>query len=276
MNGRNARDGDEPDPGFRRVVRHVEDAVDFEPSYYNEAYLARRITARMRRRRVESYDEYLDLLRGDEAERAELLDALTINVTNFFRNPAMWEALREPLRALAAESRRVRAWSAPCADGREPYSLAMLARDDPEIDAERIEITATDIDEDALAAARRGAYETTRTTDVGSELSPLSEPERYVERDGNRYEIRERVKRMVRFERHDLIRDGPKGGFDLLMCRNLLIYIDAAYKLPIFETIAASLRPGGHLVVGMTESIPRECRDAFEPVEKRRRIYRRV
>ncbi|MFC6726695.1 CheR family methyltransferase, partial [Halobium palmae] len=138
------------DAGFDRVVRYVADAVDFEPDYYNDDYLGRRVTARMRRRDTDTYDAYLDLLRDDEEEEAALLDALTVNVTHFFRNAEMWEALRPVLRELTDEHRRVKVWSAPCADGREPYSLAMLAHDDPEIDERRLEITATDIDGAAL------------------------------------------------------------------------------------------------------------------------------
>ncbi len=81
---------------------------------------------------------------------------------------------------------------------------------------------------------------------------------------------------MVTFEQHDLIRGDPKRDFDLVFCRNLLIYIDSEFKVPIFETIRGSLREGGYLMIGMTETLPAECRDSFEAVDKRHRIYRRV
>ena len=262
--------------GLSRVIGFVEEAVPFEPGYYNEAYLGRRIAARMQRRDAADHDEYLDLLRADDDEREALLDALTINVTGFFRDPDVWEALRPALRELSAERRRVSVWSAPCADGREPYSLAMLAADDPEVNERRVDVLASDISEAAIADARAGVYETTRTTDIGAELGPLSEYEPYVEREDDRFRVRERVKRHVTFETHDLIRDGPKSGVDLLFCRNLLIYIDGAYKEPLFETLTASLREGGYLVVGKTETVPPGCRDAFEPVAKRSRVYRYV
>jgi chemotaxis protein methyltransferase CheR len=266
---------EEEEAGFRRVVRFVADEVAFEPDYYNDDYLSRRVTARLRRRDVDTYGDYLALLRDDPEERDALLDALTVNVTGFFRNPEMWAALRPVLRDLTAENRRVRVWHAPCADGREPYSLSMLAHDDPEVDASRLRIVGTDIDAGALDAARAGVYETTRTTDVGEELAPLSVPEEHVERDGDRFEVRRRVRRNVSFERHDLIRDPPKSGFDLVFCRNLLIYIDATYKRTVFDTVTAAVEPGGYVVVGMTESLPRELRPAFETVDKRRRIYRK-
>ncbi|MEZ3115731.1 protein-glutamate O-methyltransferase CheR [Halobaculum sp. MBLA0147] len=264
------------DDDFDRVIRHIEDEVPFEPGYYNEAYLGRRISARMQRRDADDHAEYLQILRSDESEREELLDALTINVTGFFRDPDMWDHLVPVLRDLTADNRRVEAWSAPCADGREPYSLQMVAEDDDEITARRLNVSAVDISEDAIAAARAGVYETTRTTDIEDELGPLDSYEPYVEQDGNTFRVRDRIREQVSFDTHDLIRDEPAGQKDLLLCRNLLIYIDAEYKTPLFETLQAALRDGGYLVLGKTESVPPECRDAFEPVAKRSRIYRYV
>lgn len=262
------------DDGLSRVIRYVEDEVPFEPGYYNQAYLGRRIAARMQRRDAEDHAEYLGMLRRDDDERGKLLDALTINVTGFFRDPDMWADLRPVLRELSADRRRVDAWSAPCADGREPYSLVMLATDDPEVNERRLSVTASDISEEALAAARAGVYETTRTTDIGEQLGPLSAYEPYVEEDGNVFRVRDSVKERVTFETRDLIDDGPRSNVDLLFCRNLLIYIDTAFKEGLFETLQASLREGGYLVVGKTETVPPGCRDSFEPVAKRSRIYR--
>jgi chemotaxis protein methyltransferase CheR len=263
------------DAGFERLIEYVEDEMDFATSYYNDAYLDRRIGARMRRTDVEEYGAYRRLLDADAEERAALLDSLSINVTGFFRNPEVWERLRPVLRTLSAEQRRVRIWSAPCADGREPYSLAMLALDDDGVDADRISVTATDIDREALAAAREGVYHTTRTTRIEEELAPLDGVDRYVEKEGDRFRVREAVRDLVTVERHDLIRGGARGPFDLICCRNLFIYIDREYKEPVTETVTESLRPGGYLVVGKTETLPRAHEDGYDPVDKPLRIYRR-
>ncbi|MFB6164999.1 MAG: protein-glutamate O-methyltransferase CheR [Haloarculaceae archaeon] len=260
---------------FDRLLTYVESSVGFETGFYNDAYLDRRITARMRRTGADSYGEYLEQLTDDDAEAGALLDSLSINVTGFFRNPEAWAGIRSVLRTLTDDRRQVRAWSAPCADGREPYSLAMLALDDDEIDARRLSILGTDISEDALSVARAGAYETSQTTDIAEELAPLSDYDPYVDRDGSQFQVREPVRDLVTFEKHDLIRGPEKRNFDLVLCRNLLIYIDTEYKVPIFETIEGSLRGDGYLVIGMTETLPHECRDAFDPVDKRHRIYRR-
>ncbi|MBX0295517.1 CheR family methyltransferase [Haloarcula nitratireducens] len=268
--------GDIDDRQFDRLLSFIGSEMDFESSFYNDAYLDRRITARMRRTDTDDYGAYKRLLEGDDGEREKLLDSLSINVTGFFRNPDAWEQLRSVLRELTAENDRVRLWSAPSADGREPYSAAMLALDDPQIDAGRVEITGTDINAEILREAREATYQTSQTTDIAEELAPLSDYAEYVEEDGDTFEVRDSVTDMVRFERHDLIRGDPKRDFDLVFCRNLLIYIDAEYKVPIFETIRGSLREGGYLMIGMTETLPTACRDAFEPVDKQHRIYRRV
>ncbi len=263
------------DAAFDGVLRQIDDSVPFEPGYYNESYLDRRISARMRRRGTDSHAEYERLLREEGEERQALMDALTINVTEFFRNPEMWAALREVLVELTEEKRQVRVWSAPCADGREPYSLAMLACDDPEINERRVAVLGSDISEEALENAREGVYHTTRTTDIAEELAPLSDPERYVDRDGDSFRVRAEPRRLVEFDTHDLIRDGSRGPFDVVLCRNLLIYIDVGHKGALFDTLEASLADRGVLVVGMTESVPPKRSGEYEPIDKRRRVFRR-
>jgi len=264
------------DRQFQRLLEFIESNMDFESGFYNDAYLDRRITARMRRTDTDSYRTYKQLLKREDDEREALLDSLSINVTGFFRNPEAWEALRPVLQDLTENNRSVRLWSAPSADGREPYSAAMLALDDPDVDASRVEVLGTDINADILEAARDATYETSHTTDIAEELAPLNDYAEYVEEDGNTFTVKETVTDMVTFEQHDLIRGRAKRDFDLVFCRNLLIYIDSEFKVPIFETIRGSLREGGYLMIGMTETLPAECRDDFEPVDKQHRIYRRV
>jgi chemotaxis protein methyltransferase CheR len=267
----------EVDESFERLTAFVEDELAFATSHYNDSYLQRRLSSRMRRTGSEDYTEYLDRLRDDPEEQEALLDALSINVTGFFRNPDVWESVRDVLRTLSERGRPMHVWSAPCADGREPYSLAMLAMDDPRIDDENCSILATDINESALETARRGVYESTRTIDIGEQLSHLTNYHSYVDESGDeRFEIRDPVRDLVTFERHDLINDDEKAGFDLVLCRNLFIYIDNEYKQPILETIARSLRPDGYLVIGKAETIPPQLKSAFEVVDGRMRVYQRA
>ena len=259
--------------GFDELLEFVESSLSFATSSYNRSYLDRRISARMRRRHVDEYDEYLALLRDDEEEQEALLNALSVNVTSFFRNPDVWEGIRDRLAELSSQ-RRINVWSAASSDGREAYSVAMLALDDDRVDARKVNILGTDIKPEILRAARKGEYEASETNDLKSQLEPLSDYERYVEQDGETYRVTDEVRDMVSFERHDLVQEDPPRTFDLVICRNLFIYINREAKQAIFETLGSAVKPGGYLTIGMTETIPASCRDRFEPVEKRLRIYR--
>ncbi|GAB7017982.1 CheR family methyltransferase [Halostagnicola bangensis] len=258
---------------FETLLEYVETELAFATSHYNDSYLDRRITSRMRRTDSETYEEYLAHLRATPDEQVALLESMSINVTGFFRNPDVWEGIRAVLRELSETRGTVRVWSAACADGREPYSLAMLAHDDPGIDESAVEILATDISEPALETAREGAYEELRTVDLAEQLEFLEDYSNYVEQDGRTYEVTDSIKRTVTFERHDLINDEPKSDFDLATCRNLFIYIDSEYKTPMLETIERSLRPEGYLVIGKSETISSRVQSAFSVHDSRLRVY---
>ncbi|EFW93099.1 MCP methyltransferase, CheR-type [Haladaptatus paucihalophilus DX253] len=260
---------------FDTLLSFIESELGFATSHYDTSYLDRRVSSRMRRTDVEKYEQYRALLADDPDERDALLDALSVNVTSFLRNPDVWEEIRDVLRSLADSHRQVKLWSAACSDGREPYSLALLALVDSDIDATKVRITATDIDREVLAKARRGVYRSTRTTDIAEQLEPLDGYEQYVERDGNEFRVSNRVKRLVDFERHDLIHGSSKSDFDFVSCRNLFIYINAEHKLPMLRTITNSLRTGGYLVIGKTETLPEVLKKEYEPVDKRLRIYQK-
>ena len=263
------------DESFVELLEYVEDELGFAASHYNNSYLDRRVTARMRRTDRDSYETYLDHLQSDPDEAKNLLDSLSINVTGFFRNPDVWDGIRDVLRDLSTEQRRLTIWSAACADGREPYSLSMLVHDEPSIDESAVRIVATDISEEALDVARNGVYTESRTADFDSELEYLRDHEQYVEHDPetNTYRIDDAVKDLVSFERHDLISGRPKTGFHLVTCRNLFIYIDTEYKRSMLETIKESLRRDGYLVIGKSETIPSSLKSTFTPVDNRSRIY---
>ena len=263
------------DSAFADILTFVEDELSFATSHYNDSYLDRRISSRMRRTQCETYDAYFEKLQTDPDEQNALLEALSINVTGFFRNPDVWAGIRAVLRRLSKTTNTVRVWSAACADGREPYSLSMLAHDDPKIDESSVAILGTDISEPALETARSGVYEESRTVDLDDQLTFLDDYHRYVDVDDRTFRISDAVKRNVRFRRHDLINDDPKSGFDLVICRNLFIYIDNAYKESMLETIARSLRPDGYLVIGKAETIPPTLKSAFTVCEARLRIYQR-
>jgi chemotaxis protein methyltransferase CheR len=172
------------------------------------------------------------------------------------------------------EGGRARIGGAACSGGREAYSGAMLALGDDRIDVDQIEIRGTDIKPEILRAARRGAYHASETNDLEEQLEPLADSDRYVGREGDTYRVTDDVRNLVSFRRHDLVQEEPPRTFDLVICRNLFIYINKDAKEAIFETLGSAVEPGGYLTIGMTETVPRSCRERFDPVEKRLRIYR--
>lgn len=261
------------DGGFAAICSFVESDLGFATSHYNDSYLDRRISSRIRRTDSDGYESYLELLRTDDAEQDAILDSLSINVTGFFRNPDVWEGIRDVLATLSETNDSIHVWSAACADGRETYSVSMLAHADPRIDASNLFVLGTDISESALETARSGVYEDSRTTDIDDQLSFLDGYEQYVDREDDTFRITDRIKRNVTFERHDLINDDPKSGFDLVICRNLFIYIDPEYKAPILETIGGSLQRDGYLVIGKAETIPPQLKSHFAVHDGRLRIY---
>jgi len=151
----------------------------------------------------------------------------------------------------------------------------MLVAEEQSVDEASVSILATDINDKALEVAREGVYENTRTIDIDEQLAFLSDYTDYVEREGDQFRMRDAVRERVGFEHHDLINDRSKSDFDLVMCRNLFIYIDNEFKEPILETIADSLRSGGYLAIGKAETIPPRLQSEFSVIDGRLRIYQK-
>jgi chemotaxis methyl-accepting protein methylase len=231
----------------------------------------------MRAHNVTNYEDYLRILETAPDELQKLSDALTINVTKFFRNIELWHRLREDiLPTLWRETRGpLRVWSAGCASGEEPYSLAILfaataqAAGRPEW-MERLVIDATDIDRVCLDRARAGVYPASAFSET-----PPAYVEVYTEECSDRRRVKDVVRRAVQVHRLDLTRDPPRQStYDLIVCRNVLIYFDRAMQERLFATFANALRPGGILVLGKVETILGPTRERLELVDPRERIYR--
>jgi chemotaxis methyl-accepting protein methylase len=267
------------DVGFDRLTRRISEVAGLSTEAYKPRCLRRRIAVRMRAHNVTSYEEYLAILDRTPDELQKLSDALTINVTKFFRNPELWQRLREDVLPQLWNNggKPIRVWSAGCASGEEPYTLAMLFAETA-VEAghrdwmKRLVIDATDIDRVCLERARVGAYPPA----VFSETPP-GYVARYTEpaEDGGRM-VTDEVRRAVRVNRLDLTRDSPRNPpYDLIVCRNVLIYFDRAMQERLFALFAEGLRPGGFLVLGKVETILGPTRDRLEMVDARERIYRR-
>ena len=244
---------------------------------YKKTTLRRRIERRMGLHHVPRLADYLVLLRRDPAEVVQLSRDLLIGVTSFFREPEAWDTLaRDFLRPLLDQRQpgtALRAWAPGCATGEEAYSLAMvlhelLPPDQPDGD---IQIFATDINEDALAIARAGIYPLSIAADV--------KPERlkrfFIKLDESAYQISKGVRESIAFAVQDLTSDPPFSKLDLVICRNLLIYLEPEAQKRIISLFHFALRQGGGLFLGTSEGINRQ-EELFEPVSKKWHIYRRI
>jgi two-component system, chemotaxis family, CheB/CheR fusion protein len=252
---------------------HVTRGFDFQG--YKPTTLARRVRKRMSMRGIESYDAYQEYIELHQDEFGELFNTILINVTNFFRDPESWEALRTmaiaPLLAAKSNSEPIRAWSAGCASGEEAYSIAMVLAEEMGVEQfrERVKIYGTDVDEDALNVARHATYTDKQLENVSSELR-----EKYFQQVDGLYAFRKDLRRQVIFGRHDLISDAPISRVDLLVCRNTLMYFNAETQARILARFHFALVDTGYLFLGRAETLMAQGQ-MFVPVDMKRRISRK-
>ncbi len=266
------------DPGYAalrdRLAGHGLPPLDM----YKDKCLRRRLAVRMRACGVTTLSEYAALLGQRPDEVTRLLDTLTINVTQFFRNPEAWARLRLELARLAAERPGwFRAWSAGCASGEEAYTLAILVLDvwnerHPGAAPAPVRIDATDVDQQCLAAASDAEY-----AEASFREAPRPLLERYTRVQDGRRVVADAVRAVVHLARHDLGRDAPPHPpYDLVVCRNVIIYFERRTQERLFGVFADALRPAGLLLLGKVETLYGPARDRFEPLDSRERLYRRV
>ena len=227
-------------------------------SAYKPEQLDRRITSLMNRNNIKSLDEYTKIIKTDEVQRMKFLDFITINVTEFYRNPELFDGLEEIIKKeILSKSRDIKIWSAACSIGCEPYSMAMmLKRINP---GGRNTIIATDIDNTILTRAKLGEYNETEIKNIKQD-----ELKKYFKLKENKYYIDTSIKSMVTFKKHDLILDNYENNLDLILCRNVVIYFKNEVKDVIYKKFSESLKKGGILFVGATESIYRYKEFGFE------------
>ena len=261
---------------YRKIAGILQEQQHFYLDAYKEISIKRRLASRIRAAGFRDPEAYIALLQDDAAERQQLLLALSIHVSQFFRNPSSFAVLEKvvipELLGVARKTRtKLRLWSVGCANGEEPYSLALLCR--KLIRAEdQVAIIGTDISAAALKKARQGFFPEKRLTGVNPELLASC-----FERQGNdEYRLNEELRNSVQFFRHDILVDQPFYRADLILCRNLLIYFSRDQQRFILETLAGALQPGGVLMLGRAETLAPDCRNLFHCLDPAERIYRRA
>ena len=245
------------DREFRRICALVREHAGIQLGDHKRPMCQTRLIRRLRALNLSSYTDYVALLDDpDSPEHGELINALTTNVTSFFREHHHFEMLaRDVLPALAEPGRRVRLWSAGCSSGEEPWSLAMIVR---EVlgDAMDVKILATDIDTQVLAHARAGIYTDEQVAPVAA-----TRRQRFLARGAgvNRglWRVADELRGLVIFNQLNLFDPWPmRGSFDVISCRNVIIYFDVPNKTKLVRGYHDKLQPGGYLLLGHSESLP--------------------
>lgn len=237
------------DRDFLHFIASVKKMTGIDLALYKEAQMKRRLTSLRMKRGYSTFAAYFEAISKDKELFYEFLDRMTINVSEFFRNPGRWEVLENKiLPRLTQESRKLKCWSAACSTGEEPYTLTLiLLRKQYIRDAS---LLATDIDEGAIAKAKQGVYTERSLQDTPKELI-----DKYFAKDSLSYRISPEVKNHVTFKKHNLLADPFDTGFDLIICRNVMIYFTEEAKHELYHKFSQALRPGGVLFVGSTEQI---------------------
>ena len=266
--------------GFARLTGEIARAAGMQLADYKEKVLRRRIAVRMRACDIATYGEYGDLLARDPEELEKLKDALTINVTRLYRNPETWDRLRTLVLPdlLARREGAVRVWSAGCSSGEEPYTLALCLAEECERAGHpewvgRATIVATDIDPLIMDKARAGRY----ASSAFMEMPPALAARYFREVGQGQREVVPALKRMVQVRRHDLLREPPPSPpYELVVCRNVVIYFDRDGQERLFERFVDALVPKGYLLLGKVETLFGPARDRLELLDVRERIFRRL
>lgn len=243
-------------------------------SRYKRSTMERRVQRRIHVLQQRSLEDYVDLLQNTPAEVDRLFQDLLISVTQFFRDPELFEALaRDVLPRLLADRAPddpVRVWVPGCATGEEAYSIAMLLAEAPQTAALGAKIFATDIDDEALEVARAGRYPET----IADRVCPERLERFFAPRPNGGWQIRKQIRDMCVFSTHSIISDPPFSRLDLISCRNVLIYLESDLQRTVFPLFHYGLRPGGFLLLGPSESVTAHPK-LFTAVDAKQRIFQR-
>jgi len=255
---------------FQNLIRYIEEKTSFKCQSYKEKPLKRRIRVRMRALDIDDFSGYEMYLRKNSKELGLLVDTITINLSYFFRNLDTFFFLRDYIfPELKRKKNKLVFWSAGCAQGEEPYSLAIIAAESNML--ENVTIYGTDIDNRVLDIAQQGKY-----SNIAFQYTPKELLQKYFRRVPDGYLIDSVVKSKVKLLNADLFADPPFGLCDLIMCRNVLIYLSRDAQSTVLRNFYDHLSPEGYLVIGKVElliSIPEVV--LFKPVSRVEHVYQK-
>lgn len=253
--------------GFKKQIFTL---TKIDLNAYKERQMKRRIDALITKRSAKGYEDYVRLIKTDKSAFDEFVNYLTINVSEFYRNPEQWAILEKEVipQLIKQFGNRLKIWSAACSTGDEPYSLVMLlAKFMP---LSQIKIKATDIDKQVLDKARMGLYNVKSLKGLPKEFVK----EYFTKINDRTYQVSDKIKKCVDFSQHNLLKDTYQTNYDMIICRNVLIYFTEEAKEDIYRKFNGSLKKNGILFVGSTEQIIQPQNLGFTP--QRSFFYKKV
>ncbi|MDD6216711.1 MAG: protein-glutamate O-methyltransferase CheR [Roseburia sp.] len=235
---------------YEKFKKDVFALTKIDLNAYKEKQMRRRIDTLIGKNKITSYTDYVALIKKDKEKFEQFVNFLTINVSEFYRNPEQWKILdTEVFPALIKKfGKNIKIWSAACSTGDEPYSLVMALS--KHLPLSNIKVIATDIDKQVLDTARMGLYNEKSIASVPEDLK-----KKYFTKVGASYQISDEIKKRVEFKEHNLLKDPYPSGCHLIVCRNVVIYFTEEAKDKIYENFYQSLAQGGVLFIGSTEQI---------------------
>lgn len=268
------------DEYFKVLKAKIYKDTGFDFSRYKIRPLKRRIAVRMRANKVKTYEDYIKLLNSKADEYEKLFEALTVNVTEFFRNRETFDAIESSVLPRIFQSKNekneslLKVWSAGCSSGEEAYSIAiMIVECLKNLPGYRfqLKIYATDLDKKSILKAKNGIYD---------ELSLKGCPSQYIKKYfsiNHKYKISNTIKNIVEFRCEDLFYDDPDlRNLDLILCRNVLIYFTKDFQNDLFCEFYEKLKTGGYVILGKVEGMLGDVRKLFQPVNVKERIYQKL
>ncbi|MFA9379166.1 MAG: protein-glutamate O-methyltransferase CheR [Lachnotalea sp.] len=236
--------------GYEKFKDDVFKLTKIDLDAYKERQMKRRIDTLIGKNNIKEYDEYIKVIKADSKMFDEFVNYLTINVSEFYRNPEQWALLDKEVfpKLIETYGKSLKIWSAACSTGDEPYSLVMALS--KFIPLNQIKIIATDIDKQVLSKAEVGLYNAKSIVGVPKEFQ-----DKYFTKIGQSYQINDEIKSRVEFKQHNLLKDPYPSGCNLIVCRNVLIYFTEEAKDDIYKKFNGALSKEGILFIGSTEQI---------------------
>lgn len=234
---------------YQEFILNIKNKTGIDLGAYKEAQMKRRLESLYDKKGFTSFRDFFKAINQDKELLDDFLDRMTINVSEFYRNAKRWEVLEKKiLPQIYAKTKQVKVWSAACSTGEEPYTIAMIMS--KVLPLSQINIIATDLDEKVIERAKIGIYPERSLNEV-----PVEMKQKYFQKEGSLYKISDDIKKTVTFKQQNLLSDSFGGPFDLIVCRNVLIYFTEEAKDVLYDKFSKALKTEGFFFVGSTEQI---------------------